>query len=388
VGADENEPHLSVFSEYCINRMQVNSAQDYLTAQKRRIVAATALTSPQPEHRKYNYVHLSRVANGQSQYEKTPYPQTLSLAAGSTPGVAYDTLGRRPTINLCCYIPRPISLASLYAFTTFTFTPGAATGRNGPTLGQIQTAYSATSWTQNTAYLNMTTQGYQLWTVPATGSYTVTCAGAAGGGAIATNGFGIIVRTTLSLTQGQQLQLLVGQPGISSGSIIAAGGGGSFVASGLTPATGVCLVAAGGGGGGSFGTGITAQNAVIGQNGVTSGGAGGTAGGGGGATNGVGAGGGGFTGNGTSIPGPLGGGLSFVNGGLGGNDGLNSTWYGGFGGGGANSAGAPNAGGGGYSGGGGGGSGGGGGGSFPAGATSLGLNTVSPYAGYITIAAI
>jgi hypothetical protein len=369
--------------------MQVNSAQDYLTGLKRQIIAKTILVAPTAPQSKHNYIYLSQVANGQSQYEKTPYPQGLSLAPGSA-------AGGRTTINLCCSIPRSISVAPLYGFTTFTFTPGAATGRLGPTLGQIQTAYSATSWTQNTAYLNMTTQGYQLWTVPATGSYTVTCAGARGGGAIDANGFGIIVRTTLSLVQGQKIQLLVGQSGVVAPGTFASGGGGSFVASGLTPSTGVCLVAAGGGGGGNFFATSTARNAVIGQTGVTgasSGAVGGSAGSGGGAINNSGAGGAGFEGDGVAANVTIGGGFSFWNNGLGGIDTANSI-NGGFGGGGASSTSASNPGGGGYSGGGGGGgggvgAGGGGGASFPAGATSLGLNnTVSPYAGYITITAI
>lgn len=82
--------------------MQVNSAQDYLTAQKRRIVAATFTQDPPLAHRRYNYVYLSLLANKASVYDKTPYPQTLSLAARSTPGLAYTTAGVRPTVNTCC----------------------------------------------------------------------------------------------------------------------------------------------------------------------------------------------------------------------------------------------------------------------------------------------
>ena len=70
--------------------MQVNSAQDYLTAQKRRIVAATFAADPPPVHRNYNYVYLSMLANKATQYNKVPYPQTVSLAAGSVPGGVYS----------------------------------------------------------------------------------------------------------------------------------------------------------------------------------------------------------------------------------------------------------------------------------------------------------
>ena len=68
----------------------------------------------------------------------------------------------------------------LYSFTSFTFTNAGASGRNGPSLGQIQSSYSSTSWTHNTSYLNMTTQG----TVPLTGTYTIYATSASGAGVI------------------------------------------------------------------------------------------------------------------------------------------------------------------------------------------------------------
>jgi len=62
--------------------MQVNSAQDYLTAQKRRIIASTFAQTPPAPQRKYNFTYLSVLANKATQYNKVPYPQTLSLAPG------------------------------------------------------------------------------------------------------------------------------------------------------------------------------------------------------------------------------------------------------------------------------------------------------------------
>jgi len=62
--------------------MQVNSAQDYLTAQKRRIIASTFAATPPPAQRKYNFTYLSVLANKATQYNKVPYPQTISLAPG------------------------------------------------------------------------------------------------------------------------------------------------------------------------------------------------------------------------------------------------------------------------------------------------------------------
>jgi len=94
--------------------MQVNSAQDYLTAQKRRIVAASFASTPPAPQRKYNYVYVSMLANKATQYDKVAYPQTLSLAVGSVPGGAYTTAGAaitqtsqstRPVVSSCANCP-------------------------------------------------------------------------------------------------------------------------------------------------------------------------------------------------------------------------------------------------------------------------------------------
>ena len=91
--------------------MQVNSAQDYLTAQKRRIVAANFAPDPQPAQRRYNYVYVSLLANKATQYDKVNYPQTLSLAGKSIPGGVYTAAGAlrtqasRPVVNSCVNCP-------------------------------------------------------------------------------------------------------------------------------------------------------------------------------------------------------------------------------------------------------------------------------------------
>lgn len=92
--------------------------------------------------------------------------------------------------------------------------------------------------------------GIQLWTVPKTTTYTITIAGARGGGS-SLFGLGQTVRTTLALTQGQQIKILVGQAGITgvADPTTGGGGGGSFIVSGTTP----LVVAGGGGGAGSNG---------------------------------------------------------------------------------------------------------------------------------------
>jgi hypothetical protein len=105
--------------------MQVNSAQDYLTAQKRRIVAASFTVDPPPAHRKYNYVYVSMLANKATQYTKVQYPQTLSLAPGgqtvaaSVPGGVYTAAGvlitqrsqaNRPVFSDCAGCPAATGL--------------------------------------------------------------------------------------------------------------------------------------------------------------------------------------------------------------------------------------------------------------------------------------
>ncbi|MBN2891578.1 MAG: hypothetical protein JXL97_06915 [Bacteroidales bacterium] len=62
---------------------------------------------------------------------------------------------------------------------TFTFTNAGATGNQGPTQAQVNTAYSGTPL-DGAVVIN--TQGIQEWTVPVTASYRIEVYGAAGGG--------------------------------------------------------------------------------------------------------------------------------------------------------------------------------------------------------------
>ena len=151
-------------------------------------------------------------------------------------------------------------VSGLYSFTgTLTFTPAGASGASGPTLSQCRTAYASFgAWVSNTAYFNMTTQGNQLWTVPTTRNYTITCAGAGSGGAILT--------ATLLLTQGHILNILVGQQTGGNN-----GNGGTFIKNTTTSSL---LIASGGSGYG----GAAASLTTTGNSGNT-GGAGGTNGG-------------------------------------------------------------------------------------------------------------
>jgi hypothetical protein len=142
----------------------------------------------------------------------------------------------------------------LYGFSGHRFTPCGTSGQSGPSLSSCTTRYP--SWASNTSYLSVPTQGYQLWTVPQTGTYRITAAGAQGGD----NGnsgwlgsTGAIVRGDFTLTKGDQIRIVVGQRGLgayagNSYYNMSGGGGGSYVVAG-TSGTSSPLIIAGGGGG-------------------------------------------------------------------------------------------------------------------------------------------
>jgi hypothetical protein len=143
--------------------------------------------------------------------------------------------------------------------TSFTFTTAGVTGRNGPSLAQCQSAYSATAWAQLTANLNMTTNGVQRWTVPATGVYAFSVAGARGGqDGSANGGSGRIISGNVSLTANEVINIVCGQPGNDAGGNGGGGGGGgTFVYTGASSgyADSDLLFAAGAGSGGNNGSG-------------------------------------------------------------------------------------------------------------------------------------
>ena len=134
----------------------------------------------------------------------------------------------------------------LYNFTSFTFLTGNIAGPVGPTGAQLfANSYSnvGNTWLQTTSFYNTYGNGYQFWTVPATGTYQITAAGSragigyTGSGNYQSNawvGNGAIVRGTIPLTQGQILTLVVGQypnnTNITNTTYWGpGGGGGSFV---------------------------------------------------------------------------------------------------------------------------------------------------------------
>jgi hypothetical protein len=260
--------------------------------------------------------------------------------------------------------------SALYSFTNATFTPGGQTGTDGPSLAQARTGLTGTgtdAWKNNTSYFN-TSSGLQLWTVPSTGSYTITTEGGGGGsGSGNVGGLGARITGTVSLTQGDIIRILVGQLGgdwDGYGGYQGGGGGGTFV---YNQTTSTLLIVAGGGGGSQYSgdrnsdidanTGTSGKGGWRGSGSVSIGG-GGTNGSGGACYDKSGGGGGGYSGDGGTSNYQIGGkngtgGKSFLNGGQGA---IYGNALGGFGGGGGadwvywTGAGA----GGGYSGGGGG----------------------------------
>ena len=168
----------------------------------------------------------------------------------------------------------------LYSFSSARFGTGGQTGHTGPNVTQARNAVGNPSWASS--YLNMNLQGIQRWTVPRSATYRIATVGARGGVAGVyggTPGYGAYIRGDFSLTQGEIINIVVGQSGNNDqgNNWGGGGGGGSFVwRDGQTSAP---LIAAGGGG--------TSGCCGSDQNGrtSTSGGSGGN-GGGGGASNG------------------------------------------------------------------------------------------------------
>jgi len=294
-----------------------------------------------------------------------------------------------------------INNGPLYSFTTFTFTNAGTSGPTGPT----STALTATTPGYNSIYPGLGTiyalqiiNGIQYWTVPITGYYSFTLAGAGTTNSSSVNpiktGYGIVMNiSSYQLTAGTIFAILIGQQGqnANGGS---GGAGGTFIcsvssasASSLPSATPYFIAGGAGGiGGEAAGVGdaavggananVDATMSTTGRNGTGGNSASGGIGPNGGSINTAGTyqfadAGAGFSGN----SGWGGGGCSqsFTNGGLGGTGAPRtySPGYGGFGGGGCEGAygGGVGGGGGGYGGGGSGssdaqGSGGGGGGSY------------------------
>ena len=305
-------------------------------------------------------------------------------------------------------IPMKIFNTPYYSFTTFQFTTLGTSGPTGPTsLAGYGTSYPGYGTPRALALSG----GIQYWTVPVTGNYSFTIAGAGSANPGSVDGtkigYGVVLTvSSYTFNRGDILAILVGQLGNlggAGGSDDTAhgngGGGGTYVtrvsAIGAVSSATPFFIAGGAGGVGyeSAGTngninGTTSTTGRTAANGtLQNGGAGGTGPNGGGVGTGAprGDGGAGFSGDGAIIAGsPSAGAKSFTNGGVGDLNYIN----GGFGGGGG-ASGAAGGGGGGYGGGGGGvrnssGAGGGGGGSYDITGAYSGTATNSG-GGYVTV---
>jgi hypothetical protein len=82
--------------------MQVNSAQDYLTARKRQIIAATYQTiADPPQSRRTNEMYISVLANGATQRQRFVAP-FQGAQGGASGGATYT--------SQCCLTGGPIAL--------------------------------------------------------------------------------------------------------------------------------------------------------------------------------------------------------------------------------------------------------------------------------------
>jgi hypothetical protein len=178
-------------------------------------------------------------------------------------------------INISGFVTTIAGVSALYTFlinSSFTFNNAGAAGYAGPTLAQCQSAYSATSWTQNTQFLNMSTQGIQIWSVPIGGTYTITAAGARSGvGNGEVPGYGRTAQDTFTLATGQKISILCGQVGGNAGyysgsitSYVGGGGGGTFVC--LYPSNSILIITGGGGAGGYFSGAVSPNPSFINGN--------------------------------------------------------------------------------------------------------------------------
>ena len=84
--------------------MQVNSAQDYLTKYKRRVVAKSIAVAPPPQSQRTNELYMSLEANGATQRERFVAP-FQGAAGGASGGATYS--------SECCVVanPFPVTLS-------------------------------------------------------------------------------------------------------------------------------------------------------------------------------------------------------------------------------------------------------------------------------------
>ena len=150
----------------------------------------------------------------------------------------------------------------LYSFTSHTFTHCGGDSRYGPQLSDAIATYGNVSPWNDTNLFNIATRGFQLWTVPQTGTYRITARGARGGQESSsagsynnTPGSGGAVRADIALTINTKIVFIIGQtPPQSTGNYRSGSGGGATwvfnPGAGYTNVSDVYMIAGGGGGAG------------------------------------------------------------------------------------------------------------------------------------------
>jgi len=71
--------------------MQVNSAQDYLTQQKRQIIARSLAVAPPPQKRRSNTQYIGVVANKSQQYTRFVAGMGINAYYPATLGTTYTS---------------------------------------------------------------------------------------------------------------------------------------------------------------------------------------------------------------------------------------------------------------------------------------------------------
>jgi hypothetical protein len=111
--------------------------------------------------------------------------------AANQDGVTTSVTFRLTDNNSGLFTDRAINIVgvnALYAFTSHSFTSyissasdGLAGKKDGPTFAEMKTTYTSEIWEQNPLWFNSITQGYQIWTIPISGTYRIRARGARGG---------------------------------------------------------------------------------------------------------------------------------------------------------------------------------------------------------------
>ncbi len=118
----------------------------------------------------------------------------------------------------------------LYSFTTATFTNASTVGPDGPGIAAARAAVGQPAWTGT--YLNMSSPGIQLWTVPKSGNYDIELAGASSVLQFynsPSNGYGRGAKftTRYALTYNTVIKILCGQLPANNGGYVTAYNGGT-----------------------------------------------------------------------------------------------------------------------------------------------------------------